>query len=301
MSRTLAKWLLLTLLLAYAVFMTAWSASQAASRPCAGLRVEVATADGSPSFLSPKAVERELGDLPLSARGTPLCDINTATLERRLKKVNNFENVECVITSTGHLLVRVVPIVPEARIFTPAGTYYINKDGKCLDAHAEYFVQLPVIRGDFTARMPARDALPVARFIARDSLLHSLITMIDYRSPTNILLIPRICGHVINIGDTTRLREKMDNLLLFYRKVMPHKGWAAYDTISVKFRGQVVATRADKRRLTHSTTFTDPDPDPEEATAIDQTKPLSEIADEPATEPAPAEQKSQPTTNPHNP
>lgn len=36
-----------------------------------------------------------------------------------------------------------------------------------------------------------------------------------------------------------------------YRKVMPYKGWEAYDTISLKFEGQVVATRRDKSRLNH--------------------------------------------------
>ena len=31
-----------------------------------------------------------------------------------------------------------------------------------------------------------------------------------------------------------------------YKKVLPYKGWEEYDTISVKFRGQVVATRRVK-------------------------------------------------------
>ena len=30
---------------------------------------------------------------------------------------------------------------------------------------------------------------------------------------------------------------------------MPFKGWNYYDTISVKFRGQIVATRRDKKPL----------------------------------------------------
>ncbi len=34
-----------------------------------------------------------------------------------------------------------------------------------------------------------------------------------------------------------------------YRKVLPVKGWLYYDTISVKYSGQVVATRAKKRDM----------------------------------------------------
>lgn len=290
MPRTLAKWLLLTALIAYAVLMAAWAASQVHSRPCAGLRVEVVPpGPGVPAFLTPKAVERELGDLPARAKGTPLSAIDTEALERRLMGVNNFESAECVITSDGYLLVRVVPIVPEARVFTPSGTYYINKEGKRLDAHAEYFVNLPVIHGAFTDKMPARLALPVARFVQRDSLLRSLVAMIDFRSPSNIILIPRIAGHVVNIGDTTRLREKADALALFYRKVMPRKGWDAYDTISVKFRGQIVATRADKTPVRHAPEFTDTIPDSDELNATARTKEAPELS--------PSHQKSSSSTH----
>ena len=35
-------------------------------------------------------------------------------------------------------------------------------------------------------------------------------------------------------------------LQLFYRKVLPKKGWNEYDTISVKFKDQIVATRRIK-------------------------------------------------------
>ncbi|MBD5232220.1 MAG: hypothetical protein HDS66_08745 [Bacteroidales bacterium] len=293
MKRTIGKWLLLIGLLAYAVFMAAWAASEVRSRSCKGLRIEVQpSADGMPAILTPKAVERELGLLPSRAAGMPLTSLNTEALEKHLRTVNNFEDAECVITSDGYLLVRVTPIVPEARIFTPSGTYYINKEGKRLDAHSEYFIDLPVVSGDFNSRMPARLALPVVRKIASDSLMRSLVSMIEYRSPNNILLIPRIRGHVINIGDTSRLDEKLANLTLFYRKVMPQKGWGAYDTISVKYRGQIVATRADKQRRKHSTDFDDPDPDPEEAIALQQTEPIADLpepapaADTPAPEPA---------------
>lgn len=277
MPRTLAKWLLLIALLAYAALMAAYASSTLRARRCTGLEVQVLPpASGAPSFLTPKAVERELGDLPQRITSYPISALNTEALEQRLQRVNNFEHVECYITGAGRLVVSVLPLVPEARIFTPAGTYYINREGKRLDAHAEYWVDLPVVQGAFTRRMPATGALPVARAVQRDSLLRSLVTMIHYRDPHNIILVPRIRGHVINLGDTTRLDEKISALKLFYSKVIPLKGWAEYDTISVKFRGQVVASRRIKSARDHSTHFADPDPDPEEATAVDQTRATAE-------------------------
>ncbi len=54
---------------------------------------------------------------------------------------------------------------------------------------------------------------------------------------------------------------------------MPHKGWLEYDTVSVKFRDQIVATRRDKKKLQHSEDYMD-DFDMEEHT-------LPDISDQP--------------------
>lgn len=253
MPPKLTKWLILIGLLAYAVLMSAWADSAVRSRKCTGIDIEILpAAPGVPDFLRPEAIKSELGDLPARFASMNLWDIDTDSLEKYLNGVNNFEHVEVVRTNSGKLLVSVLPIVPEARIFTPTETYYINKDGKRMDASADYFVELPIVRGNFTDRMPASGVLPVVRYIKDNKLLSDLVTMIEYKSPTNIMLVPRIRGHVVNLGDTADLPAKFDKLLLMYRKVMPHMGWNTYDTISLKFNGQIVATRADKRVLRHN-------------------------------------------------
>lgn len=260
-------------MLAYAVIVSAWATDSVHRQPCTGIEVELLPAeDGAPEFLDPDAVLRELGLLATNYSKYSLYDINTDSLERHLNRVNNFEHVEVVRTSLGKLLVRVKPIVPELRVFTPTETYYINKDGKRMDAHAEYFVDLPVVYGRFTRKMPPTGVLPVSRYIRGDSLLRNLVTMIEYRDPQNIILVPRIRGHVINIGDTANLPDKFSRLLTMYRKVMPHQGWAKYDTISVKFKGQIVATRADKSIVRHNDVNLDEIEDYEELSVSDQTR-----------------------------
>lgn len=258
MPKTLIKWLILIGLLAYAVFISAWADSAVRSRKCTGLEIDIKpAAPGVPAFLKPQAVLSELGTLATGYGKIALYDIDTDSLEKHLNTVNNFEDVEVVRTSSGKLLISVLPIIPEARIFTPTETYYINKDGKRMDAKAEYYVDLPIVRGNFTERMPASGVLPVVRHIRDNELLRSLVTMIEYQSPTNIMLVPRIRGHIVNLGDTTDLDSKFEKLLLMYRKVMPYKGWNTYDTLSLKFKGQIVATRADKSIRKHAADIDD--------------------------------------------
>lgn len=264
LRQTLLKWLLLVALLAYAGWAASWAVGKANRRLCQGIDVEIDNASPISSGMSAESVKLELGKLGKNYARTPLSAINTDSLERRLDGVNNFEHVECYINSEGKLCLKVVPMVPVARIFTNDDSYYINRDGKRIGARPEYYVNVPIVSGNFTSSVPARRALPVVNRVAADSVLRSLVTMIVYKSPRNILLVPRIRGHIINLGDTTRLDEKFANLLLFYRKVMPVKGWNYYDTISVKYKGQVVCTRRNKMLPEHGPGDTEFD-DSEEA------------------------------------
>ena len=105
-----------------------------------------------------------------------------------------------------------------------------------------------MVCGNFTSSFTPKDVLPLVKYIDSDPKLANLTGMIVARDSRNLILVPRIKGHVVNFGDTTRMKEKSHNLFLFYRKVMPHKGWLEYDTVSVKFRDQIVATRRDKKK-----------------------------------------------------
>lgn len=261
---TVLKWVLLSVMLCYLVWISFWAHSEAARHKCVGIDVRIASATSADS-ITKRGVLDELEKYKGKIIGAQLNTINTADIQRYLTSFSNFESVECVLTPGGELRVNIVPMIPEIRVFGPDGSYYVNKDGKRINSNAEFFVDVPVVKGNFTKMFPASTVLPLVRFISSDPKMKDLVAMIDARDAHNLILVPRIHGHVINFGDTTRLAEKRDMLLLMYRRVMPYKGWSEYDTISVKFRGQIVATRRDKTPVAHSEEFLE-DIDLEEAT-----------------------------------
>lgn len=264
MHKTLLKWLILTLLLIYAGWIAVWAGGEAERHTCAGIEVRVESNLLSDSTTQ-AGVLAHLGAYEGKIKGIPTHRINTQAVEDYLSRLSNFETVECVITSDHYLRIDIVPMRPEVRIFDSKGSYYINRTGKRIDSNAHFFVDVPVIKGEFTETFPATTVLPLTRFIASDPFMSQLVAMIEAKDADNLLLVPRIHGHLINFGDTTRLTEKRDALKAMYRKVLPYKGWDTYDTISVRFRGQVVATRRDKKPLIHSATYIE-EYDPEEAT-----------------------------------
>lgn len=264
MRKTLMKWLLLIFLFAYVTAVTVWAHGEASRHACKGFEVEIKSVSKADS-VTERGVTEELMKYPRKIKGVPMAAVNTLDLERYLSKMSNFEDVECTLTTDGFLRVTIVPMVPEIRVFDGPDSYYINKDGKRIESKASFFVDVPVVKGTFTTSFTPRDVLPVTRFVQNDPVLRQLVAMTEARDADNIILVPRIHGHVVNFGDTTRLEEKRKALLAFYRKVMPYKGWWEYDTLSLKFRGQIVASRRDKTPSVHGLQYEEEE-DLEEAT-----------------------------------
>lgn len=258
---------ILVLLLCYAAGMSVWANREAAKHVCTEIVVDVDARGGMDSVIR-RGVREELRSYPTRLIGTPLRQVNTADVERFLNDHNSFESVNCMISSRGQLIVKVVPLVPVMRVFYGGKSYYINKEGKFIESNAEFFSDVPTVTGNFHRGFAPKDILPLVNYIHNDEMLSELVTMVMAESRSNLILVPRIRGHVINFGDTTRLDEKKRALTMFYRQVMPYKGWEEYDTISVRFRGQVVATRRDKSRLNHAEQYIE-EYDPEEATLPD--------------------------------
>lgn len=230
----------------YLIMMGIISGNLSAARLCTGVTITVHDT-ARYKFVTPEELAIELGQLPKLATRTPLHSINVDSLENALARFDKIENVKVNILSDGRLRIDVVPMHPVARIFDSNNdSYYINRSGKRIKADARYYMDVPVVMGNFGARMPATSIIPLIDRIEGDSLMKSFVSMIKVDSPTDIILVPSIRGHVVNLGDTLDYDDKFHRLRAMYSKVMKVRGWECYDTISVKWSGQVVASRRDK-------------------------------------------------------
>ena len=234
------------LLLAYVVVAAAWSRSHTEELMCRGIHIEVDDSRGS-NFVTAREVAHELGPMAKNPSKRRLATFNTDRMERVLNGIDKIESATCTKLTDGTINIEVTPMQLVARVFEGNYSYYINKDGKRISATARYHTDVPVIYGRFDSIHPAADMLPLLRFIGSDSTWSSMITCVKVDGPTNVILVPMIHGHVINIGDINGLPDKFNRIDRAYREILPVKGWNVYDTISVKWKGQIVATRRAKK------------------------------------------------------
>lgn len=222
-----------------------WARGKSRGELCTRVDVEVVNAD-STAFVTPQGVLSDLKGQGIKLVGKHMGDIDASDIEEALKLSPYLENADIVKCQDGRLLIRVNQLVPVLRVFDGDNSYYVNRVGKRMEANLYYHSDVPVVRGHFTKRYPETRLLPLINYVENDSLLRSLVTMYYVRDTNNIIIVPQISGHVINIGDASGFENKFAKLKLFYNQVLPKKGWNTYDTISVKWNHQVVATRRVK-------------------------------------------------------
>ena len=173
--------------------------------------------------------------------------LNTLEVEQLLNSNNRVEKSTCRILSDGTLVITVTPLNPVARVFDREGSVYVNAVGKRVVSHPSYHIDVPVVTTSSLAdsAMISR-FLPVLNAIKSDSRLDALVSSLHIDGRGDIIIIPNIVGHVINFGDSSLIDNKFQRLETFYREIMPVRGWNAFDTVSVKWVGQIVATKRDK-------------------------------------------------------
>ena len=243
--KRLIQYSILTVLTVALTVGILWAREKSRGELCTGVDVEVVNAD-STSFVTPQGVLTDLKGQGIKLVGKHMGDINASDIEEALKVSPYLENADIVKCQNGKVLIRVSQLVPVLRVFDGEDSYYMNRAGKRMAATTYYHCDVPVVQGHFTRKYPATRLLPLIDYVENDSLLRSLVTMYQVRDTNNIIIVPEFSGHVVNIGNADGFENKFAKLKQFYTQVLPKRGWNTYDTISVKWNHQIVATRRVK-------------------------------------------------------
>jgi cell division protein FtsQ len=248
MSKTaVIRCLLSVVLICYLIVALFVSHDMAAHEMCRGIDIVVNHDGNSRNFVNADEVRQLLHEKGMDHVDRPLSSINMQAIEDALNSIDNIEHAVVERTATGKVKVNVTPMHPVARVFDGNRSYYINSAGKRLTANHRFRLDVPIISGHFTKEFRPQSLIPLIERISNDPQWNAIVMQIAIEPRHHdIILVPMIRGHVINIGDTTDIDNKLSRVMLMYRKVLPLKGWDYYDTLSVKWGGQVVATRRTK-------------------------------------------------------
>lgn len=270
----IVRYILLLLLTALLLLGVYWARKTARDAVCRQVVVEVENGD-SATLVTPGGIKTDLERQHFKFEGCPMWQINSEQVEDFLVRSPFLEKANVVKTGDGRLLICVKQIVPLLRVFDGDSSYYVNRTGKRMAAIANYYADVPVVNGHFTQRYGPERLLPLIEYVEHDPTLSAIVSQYNFVDSGNVFIVPVFYGHVVNMGSIDNYQSKLKKLLLFYRKVLPVKGWETYDTITLKWRHQVVATLRHQR--SGEVMEYDPDadeqmPDMETMTGVDEAK-----------------------------
>lgn len=209
---------------------------------------------GSYNFIERDEVDRILLENTGSLVGRNLNDINIHKLENTLKANPFIEYAKIFADMNGVVNVQIRQRQPILRIINMANVnFYIDGNGLKMPMSDNFTARVLVANGmideDFSGNVDtlnsklARDLYNTALFIKNDTLWNDQIEQLFVNLKGDIEIVPRVGNHKIILGDADSLHTKFQNLLAFYKKVMPKVGWDTYKSINLKYANQIVCEK----------------------------------------------------------
>jgi cell division protein FtsQ len=66
------------------------------------------------------------------------------------------------------------------------------------------------------------------------------IAQIDVNSQGKIVMIPQVGGQRLEFGRADDVEHKFKRLEIFFKEIMPTKGWNTYSRVNVEYKDQII-------------------------------------------------------------
>ncbi len=183
--------------------------------------------------------------------GLPMEQVELRALETELNAQPSVESAEVYKSLGGVLQVEINVRKPLARLVNNDGTMlYMDAAGHKFPTSKHHSSKVVLVRGDFQEELvdtfacnTIESALPVLKFIENDPFWNAQVSEVVVQQSGALLIYPQIGDIYMEFGQPVRIEEKFENLRLFYDQVVREVGWRKYRSVSVAYRGQVVAKK----------------------------------------------------------
>ena len=177
-------------------------------------------------------------------------DVDCDAVAEAASHVPYLKDITSTVSVSGKVVVRAAQRRPIARLFYGSREFYFDSEGAIMPISPLADCSVLVAGGDFTE--PLRlDSLNgqmealvhLANYLDGEKKYRQMIDQIYVERDGDMMMVPKLGDHVVELGEVENLDTKFSNLMTFYRKGMPRAGWNTYSQISLKFDGQVVCTK----------------------------------------------------------
>ncbi len=256
---TIVVW---ALLVAGAIVLFSFTDYEQSATPVKRIRVTVAYGQ-SDVLIIPAIVDTLIRKNRGELKGKPIDMINTAALANLIRSEPYVKKAEVYESHDGYLNIDVVQREPLLRIVNQYQEgFYLDRDGNALPLHSEYpahvlvasglipysFLKNPKIKAQPDGEAASKDSLinrlfDLATVLSSDPAFRNMFDQVYVNEQKEFELVPKKGNHIVLLGSTDDLQEKLGKLLVFYSKGLNEIGWNKYQIINIKYKNQVICSK----------------------------------------------------------
>lgn len=184
--------------------------------------------------------------------GTTIDRINLKSLEEKLKYDRHILDAELFGDLKGNLVVKVELRRPIARIIRDnAPDAYVAEDGTIMSVSEKYTARVVLISGSFAGKLidagnmynleEGKQLMEMMDFINDDRFWRSQVAQMDVDNSGEITIYPQVTGQRVEFGKPENVEAKFRKLMIFYKEILPTRGWTKYEKVNLKYEGQIIA------------------------------------------------------------
>jgi cell division protein FtsQ len=246
--RIIILFLSLVVIVVFTIVTLHNAAKQRKNATCTGIDVFFKQKE---QFMSKREVEYIVHNNTKKLIGRNLQSLNTDELEKKIEKISWVKNSEVFIgyqKGDGNKLGSRLKIwidqrEPHFRVMHSNGGYYVDNEGKKMPFSTMNTKKVVVITGAISDKLIKEELIDFVNYINKNTFLKAQIEQIHIRKNREYVLVPRLGGHLIELGKAEDLDRKFKNLMALYDQGLSKVGWDLYRTVSLRYDNQIVCTK----------------------------------------------------------
>jgi len=182
--------------------------------------------------------------------GESFDNLNLTEIEKELLSTKFISNAEVYKDIEGELVISINQSRPIARLLSgKMNDRYISDKGEVLPLSKRYTARVVLIDGAFADNAKLYDLkqteqgnelMNLLNFIENDPFWKAQIAQMTIDKRGNIKMQTQVSKQIVEFGKPVDIEQKFMRLKIFYKDILPAKGWNSYNRVSVKFKDQIV-------------------------------------------------------------
>lgn len=185
-----------------------------------------------------------------SIRGKLFSEVNLKELEERIYKNKFVQKAEVYKDHKGNLQVDVNQWRAIARIIQQDGPHaYIAEAGNILPVSEKFTARVLIVDGERAGRFldsayqkskEAKEFVRMLHLIDKDPFLKAQVSQITFMPNGELLIFSQVGDEIVEFGKVEEAEEKFKKFKIYYKKILPMKGYNKYRRVNLKYKDQII-------------------------------------------------------------